>query len=177
MKKFLLIVEAVILLAGALLSASGTSQAAKYSDIYKMYYLAAVLGILFVGILEFLRKKKYVVLLGTALILIYFFVAGLLYMDCVLYADNMAFLKRYEGKEIVIYFGNQTYEWNGEAFFHGTDDFDSVSLDGKENYCEINGKKQKIYTARIKAGEPDMLYCQMNGVSNFRNLVFVRRKD
>jgi high-affinity Fe2+/Pb2+ permease len=97
MKKFLLFVEAIILLLGTLLSLTGTSQAVTYSDSYKIYYLVAVLGLLFIGILEFLRKKKYAVYLGIILIFTYLIVAGPIYMNCRMFSNNMS--KRTEEHE------------------------------------------------------------------------------
>ncbi len=45
----------------------------------------------------------------------------------------------------------------------------------KENYCKINGEKQSIYYARRKPGDPDIVYCQMHGISDYQSLVLVRR--
>lgn len=176
-KKAFLILEAIILLFGAFLSLSGTSKAVEYSDSYQIYYWIAALGVLFVGILDLLRKKKLVVFLGFLLILIYLVVAGSIFMDCLLYADNMSFFKSYEGKTISIYIGDETYDWNGEAFFYGISNFEVVNLDGEENYCEMNGKKQKINSVRKILGEPDKVYCSMHSGKDYKWLVFVRRKD
>lgn len=175
MNKALLILEAIILLFGTLLSFTGTSAAAQYSYSYSIFYLVAVLGILFVCVLRFLRKKRFAVLLGILLILIYLNVGGLVYGICLWHEDEMAFLKRYEGKEITIHIGDETYEWNGEVFFHSAEDFEYIHLDKKENYCEINGKKiEYIWCARMRLGEPDKVYCPMEGSEHCKYLVFVR---
>lgn len=137
--------------------------------------MIAVLGVLFVGILVFLRKKKFVVILGIVLILIYFVVASSVFLKCILDADDMSFLKRYEGKKITLCVGDEIFEWNGEAFFGKTRDFEVIKLDGQENYCKINGEKQSIYYARRKPGDPDSVYCQMHGISDYQGLVLVRR--
>jgi len=178
MKDFLLILEAMILLFFTLVSFMGTSKAVAYSYSYIIYYLVAVVGILFVGVLRFLRKKSFVVLLGILLIMIYVYVAFITWFACSIATDDMSFLKVYEGKEIVIHIGDETYEWNGEAFFHSAKDFELVRLDGEKDNCEINGEKQEnIYCVRMKHEEPDKVYCPMSGVENVRYLVFVKRNN
>lgn len=177
-RKFLIILEIVILVVGAILSFWGAAQATAYSDSYKIYYLGGVLGLMFAGFLEFKRKKKYAFLMGIAMIFIYFIGAGLGFVDCYTYADHMSFLKNYEGKEITIRFEGDTYEWKGETFFHVVGDHREVILDGEENFCEINGEKQKIYQVRIRDNEPDLLYCPMYpGFMKTNNLIFVKCKD
>ena len=177
-KAVLLAIECIILGIGVYLSVSGTSWAVKYSSAYKVYYLYALLGVAFIFILIALRTKQLTVHLGFVMICLYFLFAGFHgYGTCATAAVRAQQLERYKNKTVILHVDDEVYEWNGEAFYDGSE-LKTAPIEGKEVYVEINGKKEASGpSVCIKGEDTDTLYYEMPWGSPGHYLVMVKKRQ
>ena len=80
-------------------------------------------------------------------------------------------------KTVILHVDDEVYEWNGEAFYDGSE-LKTAPIEGKEVYVEINGKKEASGpSVCIKGEDTDTLYYEMPWGSPGHYLVMVKKRQ
>lgn len=157
MSKRLTIAECIILIIGVMISISGTIKAVSYSTSYIPYFAFAVLGIVFTVVLFILRSKRFTFLAGIGMIFFYLIFAGFAYIVCSVNAQRMRRLEYYSGKEVVLYIGDDRYDWTGEGFYQ-SENLEPVDVSDKDAYVTIDGEVRNEKFVYMMPGDENTVY-------------------
>lgn len=170
MSKRLTIAECIILIIGVMISIQGTIKAVRYSKYYIPYFAFAVLGIVFITVLFILRSKRFTFLAGIGLIVSYMIFAGFGYIVCIANAQRMRRLEYYTGKEVVLYIGEDRYDWTGEGFYQ-SENLKPVDVSDKDAYVSIDSEIRDVSFIYVMPDDENTLYYEIYGGSTGDYLV------
>ena len=145
------IFETLILLLGAVCSVKSTIKPIKYTLDYLWCFGFPILGIVFVAIMIIFIRKRYVILIGMALIFIYIFVAGFGAIVCEVNYMRLKTVSYFKDKEVVLTVDDSTYKWDGKSVSYNPENMEYVDdsgSNGKTYTCKVSGDtyKHAIYS-------------------------------
>ncbi len=160
----LAVIESVILAIGVLFSITETTRVIKYDVKHIIFYAFALLGVLFIAVLILLIKKRFVWLIGIALIVVYLIAGGYGAIVCEFDYANLKRLAFYEDKNITAEFDGNTYNWDRERYYVKRRDLicveDAAVNNGYKLYIDGEKESKSVYT---KPDDEKNIYVEVYG--------------